>query len=73
MPGRTPGTISVRGPRWNLDITVQCASCWVTASGYGIFALDAINFRAGPYEPGTLPYRRCPECRANHRYPQETT
>lgn len=78
LPGKVSGVISLepRQGRSGSILTLQCAACLRTVTDIAILAVNQINFAAG-YElsgglmsvNGTVPYRRCLDCRTADRHP----
>lgn len=76
IPGKAAGIT-----RWDeTSVTLQCAACLDTLTGTwepgetgtrGVFVLTSgWNFAPDSDTGRHVPYRRCPECRKNHKHPE---
>ena len=81
LPGCTDGIIEQFPCGGRLMATVQCSACYRTVTDLLIVAVSEVNFGRGYEipgsggrwsEPGTLPYRRCRDCRTAGRHPEGT-
>lgn len=80
-PGKTVGVIATwpNHHRSHPGATTQCSVCFRTATGETQWAVNAIDFRGdtangwasslGRATGTALPYRRCDDCRSQHKHP----